>query len=68
MLKEEIQILQDIKERLDEGAHNSTLRQASLLLSKKEVDILYQLCINTINSYEMMTPSKSFKRTKRSKN
>jgi len=50
---EDITILLDLQARLQEGARNSDLRSAGLLLTKKEVDVLYGIISATLDYHKM---------------
>ena len=49
----DIIILEDLQERLQAGANNPNLKTAELLLTKKQVDVLYGVVSATINYHKM---------------
>jgi len=49
----DIIILEDLQERLQAGANNPNLKTAELLLTKKQVDVLYGVVSATIDYHKM---------------
>jgi len=46
-------VLEDLQERLQAGANNPNLKTAELLLTKKQIDVLYGVVSATINYHKM---------------